>query len=80
MEANFPMGANRIVGLADPIAATDAATKEYVDNPSTVPATVTAAIAAAIAAIPANYPIISGMVILCGQIKCPPIPTRCPRN
>ena len=51
MEANFPMGANRIVGMADPIAATDAATKEYVDNPSTVPATVTAAIAAADAAM-----------------------------
>ncbi len=72
MEANFPMGANRIVGMADPIAATDAATKEYVDNPSTVPATVTAAIAAAIAAIPANYPIISGMVILAATSSGPP--------
>ncbi len=65
MEANFPMGANRIVGMADPIAATDAATKEYVDNPSTVPAIVAAAIAAAVAAAVAGiYPIITGMVVL----------------
>jgi hypothetical protein len=72
MEANFPMGANRIVGMADPIAATDAATKEYVDNPSTVPATVTAAIAAAVAvAVAANFPIFTGMVIFAGENYLP---------
>src|SRR5258708_7301291 len=32
MQANLPMGANKITGMADPTVATDAATKNYIDT------------------------------------------------